>query len=369
MTGKRIFIALIFLLLSIQLFPRDRIALRLPDMGDYIIIKCDFHSHTVFSDGHVWPDFRVGEAWVDGLDALAITDHIEYLPHKDDLAKNHNRSYELARGAANTAGITLVRGAEITKDMPPGHFNAIFLTDADLLDHKDWRRAIKAAHDQGAFIFWNHPGWRGQEKDGIGKWYDEHEELYKTGMMHGIEVVNSDEYYPEVHQWCLDKKLTMMGNSDVHSTTDMDYSQPDAKHRPMTWVLATENSADAIREALDARRTIVYWRDTLIGEQQYLEPLFTGSVILETPTINRKARQQVQLANRSDLVFNMELVSTPEGISAPQHLTLKPGRAVRLNIGFDKEKLFEQIKLDYVVHNLKVTPEQGLPVSWTIRVE
>ena len=48
-------------------------------------LKCDFHIHTVFSDGKVWPDIRVAEAWQEGLDAIAITDHIEYRPNKEIL--------------------------------------------------------------------------------------------------------------------------------------------------------------------------------------------------------------------------------------------------------------------------------------------
>jgi 3',5'-nucleoside bisphosphate phosphatase len=37
-------------------------SIRLPDIPGYITLKCDFHMHTVFSDGHVWPSFRVNEA-------------------------------------------------------------------------------------------------------------------------------------------------------------------------------------------------------------------------------------------------------------------------------------------------------------------
>jgi len=34
--------------------------------------------HTVFSDGHVWPSFRVNEAIRDGLDVISLTEHIDY---------------------------------------------------------------------------------------------------------------------------------------------------------------------------------------------------------------------------------------------------------------------------------------------------
>lgn len=52
----------------------------LPQIDDYQLLKCDFHIHTIFSDGIVWPSLRVQEAWEEGLDAIAITDHIEGQP-------------------------------------------------------------------------------------------------------------------------------------------------------------------------------------------------------------------------------------------------------------------------------------------------
>jgi len=63
----------------------------IPDVGNYQVLKCDFHMHTVFSDGQVWPSVRNQEAWQEGLDAYAITDHIEYTPHKDDVKVNNGR--------------------------------------------------------------------------------------------------------------------------------------------------------------------------------------------------------------------------------------------------------------------------------------
>ena len=53
-----------------------RTAVNIPDVPGYVTLKCDFHIHTVFSDGYVWPTVRADEAWREGLDAIAITDHI-----------------------------------------------------------------------------------------------------------------------------------------------------------------------------------------------------------------------------------------------------------------------------------------------------
>ncbi len=142
----------------------------IPDLPGYVTLKCDFHMHTVFSDGDVWPTVRVEEAWRQGLDAFSITDHIEYHPHKPDVLVDHNRPYEIAQPGAEVLNLIFVRGGEITRRMPPGHFNAIFLKDTDLLDTPDFMDAAKAAISQGAFVFWNHPGWTGQQPDGVSRW-------------------------------------------------------------------------------------------------------------------------------------------------------------------------------------------------------
>ena len=73
-------------------------AITFPDVPGYHTLKVDLHMHTVFSDGSVWPDIRVLEAIRDRLDAIAITDHIEYLPHKDDIPlPDRNRSFDIAK--------------------------------------------------------------------------------------------------------------------------------------------------------------------------------------------------------------------------------------------------------------------------------
>lgn len=92
-----------------------------PDIPGYRTLKCDFHIHTVFSDGNVWPTIRVEEALKDGLDAISMTDHIEYQPHKDDIPHpDRNRSFEIAKRFAEAYDILVIRGSEITRSMPPG---------------------------------------------------------------------------------------------------------------------------------------------------------------------------------------------------------------------------------------------------------
>ena len=124
--------------------------IQVPDLDGYTTLKCDFHMHSVFSDGLVWPTVRVDEAYRDGLDAISLTEHIEYRPHKQDVVSDHNRSFDLCREQAEKLGILLIKGSEITRAMAPGHFNAIFLSDSNPLEQKDYKDAFREAKKQGA---------------------------------------------------------------------------------------------------------------------------------------------------------------------------------------------------------------------------
>ena len=59
----------------------------LPQVMGYNIYKADLHTHTIYSDGSVTAPWRLREAWYDGLDIIAITDHIEYRRIERNLIK------------------------------------------------------------------------------------------------------------------------------------------------------------------------------------------------------------------------------------------------------------------------------------------
>ncbi|MFB6231174.1 MAG: Sb-PDE family phosphodiesterase [Salinibacter sp.] len=124
-------------------------AIEFPDVPAYQVLKADLHQHTVFSDGRVWPSIRVQEALKDELDAIAMTDHLEYQPHSKDIPHpNRNRAYQVARQAADEHELLVINGSEITREMPPGHANAIFLKDANPLLKDDPMAVFKEAHSQ-----------------------------------------------------------------------------------------------------------------------------------------------------------------------------------------------------------------------------
>jgi 3',5'-nucleoside bisphosphate phosphatase len=351
---------------------RVRTPVNIPDVPGYLTLKCDFHTHTVFSDGSVWPSIRSEEAWREGLDAVAITDHIEYQPHKNDLPTAHNRSFEIAKPRGDELAVIVIRGSEITRQMPPGHLNAIFLTDVEPLDTPEWRDAVGAAHEQDAFIFWNHPGWTGQQPDGVARWYEEHSELIEQGRLHGIEVVNGRRYYPEAHQWCIEKNLTMLSNSDIHNPLNLDYDVHQGDLRPITLVFARERTAASIREALFDRRTAVYADDRLIGHERFLEPIFQESIRVVNPAIRLQGRQRVyvQIHNKADIPYQLELAGTIEQLSLPKTVTLGAGRTVLLEVRASDQGISGQreVRLPYRVTNLLVGPDIPLQVEIPLNV-
>jgi len=346
--------------------------IKIPDIPGYVTLKCDFHIHTVFSDGGVWPNVRPEEAWREGLDAFAITDHIEHTPHEQDIRENHNRPYEIAFPRARELDLKIIKGAEITRDMPPGHFNALFLQEVNVLDTEKWDDAVKAAIDQKAFLFWNHPGWKGQQPDGISIWYPEHTELLEKGWLHGIEIVNDGEYYPLAHKWALEKKLTMLGNSDVHSPVSMRYDLCNGQHRIITLVFAKEKSTQAIKDALFNQQTAVYFENKLIGEEKYLKPIFNQSIEIINPdvTITGKGSVNIQIHNNSQIDFELIADGKSDEISFPSKITLYTDKTVLLKISAKSETLTgtKKIRLPYKVENLLVAPQQGLNIELPINI-
>ena len=102
------------------------------------LISSDLHIHSVFSDGEVWPSIRIKEARRDGLDLISLTEHLEYLSYKNDMnITDRNRSFEISNSMLKQEeALMVINGTEITKPMPPGHFNAVFIKDANLIINK-----------------------------------------------------------------------------------------------------------------------------------------------------------------------------------------------------------------------------------------
>lgn len=363
-------VAVAVALLAVGAAFAQRIELTFPDIEGYQTLKCDLHTHTVFSDGTVWPTVRVDEAWRDGLDVLSITDHIEYLPHKDDMKIDFNRPYHLAKGGADARHLMLILGAEITRDEPHGHFNAIFLDDANALDVEDQKEAVRIANEQGAFVWWNHPEWK---RKGDNAWSDIQAEYIEKGWMQGMEVFNGGSYYPSAHKWCLEHNLTMMANTDIHGPIGDRYDAEAGNHRTMTLVFAEENTPEALEEALRARRTVAYSRNVLVGRPEWVTPLFYESIEILHPegTLKNKSTFNVGIHNPSPVTFSLKAQGGVEGVAYPGTVTLSAGKTVLLRLeGRGIEESGKRlVELPYEVENIWIAPGETLPVTIDVTID
>ena len=319
-------------------------AIEFPDTAERLTLAVDLHTHSVFSDGHVWPRIRVAEAIRDGLDAMAITEHLEWQPHLADIPNpDRNRSFEEAVASLpDGSDLILIAGSEITRLEPIGHMNAVFIEDANALFQPpvptepydarayamaagEWppEAALEAAKRQDAFVFWNHSWWQRPDQKTLPT--DFHLKAIREGRLQGIEIANGDTYSPESFRLALDLNLTVIGVSDVHELIDWDYEPYKGGHRPVNLVFAEARTAAAIRAALFEGRTAVWYRNLLLGRERDLVPLITASVtVADAVWRNESSVLEVTFENSSDASFEFENLSSYTVTEAATILTVPP---------------------------------------------
>ena len=257
-----------------------------------------------------------GEQWRPILHVKDVGEALFYCLENEvtglfNLSYKNVKIYEIAEEISQNKDLVVINGAEITRMFPPGHINAVFIEDAnkliyldeskieeakqdlekipeeDLQEYKNqswledaalanlWpvKEALKEARKQKAFTFWNHPAWSSEEFIGEPMVRNVHKDFFESELLHGIEVANGDGYSEEAFQIALDYGLTILGTSDVHGLIDWDYPPAIGAHRPVTLILAKNRSNDAVKSALFAGKTVVWYKNNLIGLQENVTEL------------------------------------------------------------------------------------------------
>lgn len=331
-------------------------------------LSTDLHIHTVFSDGAVWPSIRVEEARREGLDLIAMTEHLEYQPHEEDIPHpDRNRSYAIASGMLSEDEVLqVINGSEITREMPPGHINAVFIKDANALLHSDSLSGIQEANKQGAFIFWNHPNWDAQRSDGIARLEPFHNYLISNKLLHGIEVVNETTFSEEALEIALENDLTILGTSDIHGLTDWAHQIATGGHRPMTFVHVTERTPEAVKRALFERKTVVWFNDLIIGKEAEVSKLVKENIHFGKPTYAEdKTILNVELTNESSLPFQMEYTGEYSFHQRSSVFTLPPKTSLRLQVKTITKK--QSIILPFRILNAVIGSKQYLEHQFLVK--
>ena len=356
--------------------------LEIPDIPGYYTLKCDFHMHTVFSDGHVWPTTRVNEAIRDGLDVISITDHIDYEGYPEIIEKDYNKPFEIAKKFAENKELIVINGGEISPRVSPYHNNAIFLEDVnklpidymketkkkfimkdEIMDEELMAPFIEAKR-QEAFIFYNHPGWPREENDTT-LFTSFHEDLLKREMLDGVEIVNSGVYNMAAHKIAEKYNLTLLGNSDEHH--DIYYRYKDT-HRPMTLVFVKEKSETGIKNALIEKRSAVLVDNFIIARRPEAELIFKASVDLDYEKSTRRDTPLLLLTftNKSDIPFRIRLKSSYNIINHPLgEILLNPHEPNTITLwGLWNDP--SEIDIEMEVLNIAISPEKHLESKYKI---
>ena len=306
----------------------------LPKVNGYNCYKADFHTHTMFSDADLTPRQRIREGWLDGLDIICLSDHLEYrrqeqsmlnalAPYNPDgkpytyypaniegvksdritgVKCNFDAIYDEALSFVKNSGlpIMLVKGIELSREpFTLGHFSALFVKDISSLYDGDIRQALRNVHAQGGLVIHNHPAYRRTTTDKS----PQQKELYDLGLIDGVEIVNDMTFYPKMIRRAVEENLIMLGSSDIHRPTSEIYGMR-GFYRTMTFILAKECTENAIREALEARRTIAYSGDQLMGEEKMLADFFNAAVDCRLLLHEAKSNKNYyQLTNNSSIKY------------------------------------------------------------------
>lgn len=298
--------------------PAERREIILPTIDGYTLYKADFHTHTIYSDGDVTPRQRVREAWYDGLDIVAITDHLEIRTYEKFMLKvlapystgkpfkyqnagiankkdksypvmaNLNAAYDEAvyYTERENLPIMVVRGTEIWRNTKSiGEFNALFLKDINAICHEDLFESFRKVKEQGGLIMHNHPGYTRTTTE-IAE--GEQARAYAEGWIDGVEAVNSTTLYPGIISRCLDRNLFIAANTDAHRPTSHDWPAGGEFFRTMTFIMAKSCTEEDIKEALKAGRTIGYTANNLVGSEKLLAAFINEAVTCRVVAENKK---------------------------------------------------------------------------------
>lgn len=346
--------------------------------GKYFI-SSDLHIHTVFSDGLVWPTVRVDEALRDSLDLISLTEHIEYQPWRVDIPhKNKNRSFQIASGYIRKQPLAIVHGTEITKDMPPGHFNAIFIEDANkFFDDKknplEFENAIKEANNQGAFVFWNHPMWESHRRDGIARLEPIHKKIIKQNHLHGIEVVNMFTFSEEAMQIALDNNLTIMGTSDVHVLIDWDFkNKRESFHRPITFIMSENRTIQSTKDALFKGNTFIWYHDLIIGKEENLkivaeENFSINSLGYKFDFFDSKTILKLELINHSVAPLKIRYVGKYNFHTEFNFFEIKANS--KIEVYLKTLDVLEKVDLPFEILNYVIAPKNNLKITKKISIK
>lgn len=289
----------------------DRLA-AFPQVGDYMVLRADLHTHTTHShDGSVRPHTRAWESYMYGFDVLALTEHKNML------------SYPEVKEFAAEIGLVLVRGME-TGLGGREEFVVLGLDEEyRIRDEHGWalvpgrmqvfyQDQVKTVIDHGGLFVYAHPGYPvigGDHPEADAGWTEPIAWMIDNGYLHGIEVRGYAGRNRDIpYRWALEHNLAIVDVTDIHGPRN--FSQ--AFETPHALILATEASPEAVLDAIRDARTLAVSNGQLRGAAKWVVPLI-DAVLRIMPT-EQNGTACVMMENRGGLLLQGIVQTDGDGV-------------------------------------------------------
>lgn len=301
-----------------------------PRVGDFEVLRGDFHIHTYHSDGRQTAQQRVFEAWRHGYDVIAITDHGNFRAHAE------------AQPWADALGLILLRGIE-TGLHQHEHLVALGLAESYAprnphhwaetrdTDRAYYRDQLERLTEAGAVVLYAHPhvGWRDPMRWAVGAGHVIGIEVKNAVVGSGWAAVESHGTwcYPFAFDWALEHNLALFANSDIHADRG-------EAEQPVTLVLAAERSVEGVMEAFRARRTVAWFDGMLWGREALLADLLREFIVVETLADPNGDTAWIRMRNLSPVQLEAQVASVdhPVRLAAYGEVLLAGGAQNHLTV-------------------------------------
>ena len=143
----------------------------------------------------------------------------------------------------------------------------------------------------------------------------------------------------------------MSANTDIHSTTAMDYVSV-GQRRNMTFILAKDQTLPSLKEALLARRTLAYSFGAIAGDEQLIKDFFMACVEFQVVNKNANGTTTMRLVNKSSLDYVLRFGGNPVPLNAfsSRNVTVAKDGSIKFtveNMWIPGEQQHPEIKLKF----------------------
>ena len=159
-----------------------------------------------------------------------------------------------------------------------------------------------------------------------------------------------------------------MGTSDVHNLIDWDYEPHSGGHRPVTLILSKARNEGSIKSALFSRRTVVWYKDLLIGEERNVDMLVKACLEISAASyMYSSSVLKVKIKNNSDTKFTLKNKSGFTIANDDDYIEVPPQDTVTIEV--NTLKRLSEIDLDLIVLNAITAPKENLSLTLSKRIK